>query len=291
MQVVEAQQSANAVFDQPLQAFLWVGDGPVAEAAAPGAQRCETAVDFIGQPLQAFGGQHQPGRDDFPAITAGAAGAFREGQGLAAGQPLIEQHTEAVLPLGALFAPELGADATQTQALRRLHRAEQLGEIQQRLAVVEPQLPGLPALNEGVSWPAAPQHFVQRLGVEGVGHCQHFTAQMSRSQGQQQQIRFEGTAQGQPRVFSKTLLAQAIGQPLDIAQGIDPAPDKPLTVALVPQRRLQRSDLPPVAQLLQGLGRLDLPLGSVRTGRTFEFMHAHGLTSMSWAKACGGPLG
>ena len=132
---------------------------------------------------------------------------------------------------------------------------------------------------------------MQGIGVEVVRQRQQFSADVPGGQCEQQQIRFERAAEDQARIFGKTLLTQAIGQPLDIAQGIDPAPDEPLTVALVTQRRLQWTDLYPVLQPLQGTRRLDLPFDGVRDGRTLELMHAHWLTSYPWAKACGGPLG
>lgn len=54
VQVLEAEQSSNALLDQPLRAFLRVGNGPVAEASTPGAWCCETAVDLVEQRLQAL---------------------------------------------------------------------------------------------------------------------------------------------------------------------------------------------------------------------------------------------
>jgi hypothetical protein len=81
------------------------------------------------------------------------------------------------------------------------------------------------------------------------------------------------------------LLTQSVGQTLDIAQGIDPAPDEPLTMAFVAQRRLQGPDLRPVAQLLQSLGQIDPTLGGVRDWRRFEFVHAHWLDLLFMGKS------
>jgi hypothetical protein len=97
---------------------------------------------------------------------------------------------------------------------------------------------------------------MQRLCIEVVRNDQHLTAHLSGGQGQQQQVWLESPADGQPRVLIEALPTQAIGQTFDIPQDVDPAPDEPLSVPLVPQGRLQGIDLRPVAQMLQGLGQL-----------------------------------
>src|SRR5471032_2193091 len=122
-----------------------------------------------------------------------------------------------MLPLGAFFAPQLRALVPAFEAFRGFGGAEQGAEIEQRLVLIDPQLPGLPSGYEGVSWTAAPQGLVQRFGGEVVWQCQQRAANLLGRECQQQQVRFEGTAQGQPRIPGKSLLAQTVSQTLDIA--------------------------------------------------------------------------
>ena len=128
------------------------------------------------------------------------------------------------------------------------------------------------------------QVVLQDLRFEVVGQGQRLPANRLCGQRQQQQVGFERAAQCQARLLAKALLAQAIGQAFYIPQGIDPTPRIPLTLALVAQGCLQRRELRPVVQLLQGLGQVVEPFGGPFQGkRALECVNARrGVAPIGW---------